>query len=133
MVLKRKKAGRKAAKVKKGTVKKKIIKRKSVKRKVVKRRPVKKAKKIAAAKKTLENVIGTITHYFPKVNAAVIKLKASLAVGDTIKIKGHTTDLTQAVNSMQINHVSVNSAGKGDEIGLLVSSRVRQNDVVCKV
>ena len=132
MVLKRKKAGRKAAKVKKGIKKKKIIKRKRIKRRVVKRRPVKKVKKIAVAKKTLENVIGTITHYFPKVNAAVIKLKASLAVGDTIKIKGHTTDLLQKITSMQIDRVPITSAKKGDEVGLLVETRVRQHDVVTK-
>ncbi len=133
MVLKKKRAGKKAVKARKKVVKKKIIKRKAIKRKVIKRKPVKKARKAPAAKKVLENVIGGITHYFPKVNAAVIKLTAPLTVGETIKIKGHTTDLTQIVNSMQINHVSVDSAKKGDEIGLLVSSRVRQNDVVCKV
>ena len=74
-----------------------------------------------------------MTHYFPKVRAAVIKLKAPLSVGDTIKIKGHTTDFKQNIASLQINRVSVDSAKKGDEIGLLVDSRVRQHDVVCKV
>jgi len=131
--------------------KKKIIKKKAVKRKVVKKRALKKKitgkkapkkkvakkkavlKKAPAVKKVEGNVIGTVTHYFPHVRAAVVKLKTNLAVGDTIKIKGHTTDFTQAITSMQIDHVPVDSAKKGDEIGLLVNSRTRQNDTVYKI
>ncbi|MBU1727444.1 MAG: translation elongation factor-like protein [Candidatus Omnitrophica bacterium] len=80
-----------------------------------------------------ENVIGVITHYFPKVRAAVVKLKGPLKAGDTIKIKGHTTDFTQGVVSMQLDHEIIDEAKKGQEIGLLVASRVRQHDLVCKV
>jgi hypothetical protein len=103
--------------------KKRVTKRKRPAR--PKRSPQRKAKK-------KENIIGTVTHYFPKVRAAVVKLKGPLAVGDTVKIKGHTTDFKQAVVSMQIDRVSINSAKKGQEIGLLVDSRVRINDVVYK-
>jgi hypothetical protein len=138
MPLKKKK--RKAA-VKRKAAKKKVIKRMVSKvtkgrpvKKAVKKAPLKKAKaKKAAPKKRKENILGEITHYFPKVRAAVIKLKAPLAAGDTIKVKGHTTDFKQAVASMQIDHVTITNAKKGDEIGLLVDSRVRRNDVVYKV
>ena len=78
-------------------------------------------------------LVGAITHYFPKVRAAVIKLKAPLSVGDTIRIKGHTSDFTESVNSIQIDRVPIDSAKKGQEIGLLVNSRVRQHDLVYKV
>ena len=134
MALKKRKAKKKA--VKRGPLKKKVVK------KVLKKKPVKKAVKKAASKKkpavarvkkVKENVVGKITHYFPHVQAAVIKLKAPLSVGDTIKVKGHTTDFTQAIASMQINRVPVNSAKVGEEIGLLVKSRVRQHDLVYKV
>ena len=129
-----KKAARKAAK--KPT--------KKAARKTAKKRPVKKTtarRKIASKKKpTVKksakkegNLIGLITHYFPHVQAAVIKLKKPLAAGETVKIKGHTTDLTQIVTSMQIDRVDITSAKKGDEIGLKVSSRVRQHDKVYKV
>ncbi len=119
---------------KKKTVKKKLIKRKVAKKRPVKR-PVKKpAKKVAAKKMRMpENVVGVVTHYFPKVRAAVIKLKAPLAVGDVIKVKGHTTDFKQNITSMQIDHVPMSVAKKGQEIGLLVNSRVRQHDTVYKV
>jgi len=134
---------KKAKKGVKKTVKRKAVKRKIVKRKAIKRKPAAKRtmikRKAKSAKKKpaksalkKENIIGTITHYFPHVRAAVIKLKTPLTTGDIIKIKGHTTDLTQSVGSMQIDRVPINSAKPGDEIGLLVSSRVRQHDVVYK-
>ncbi len=117
-------------------VKKKVPRKKTIARKKVAKKPARKATKakktIKVIKKPKENVIGTITHYFPKVQAAVIKLKAPVAVGDTLKFKGHTTDFTQSITSMQINHVPVNAAKKGEEIGLLVNSRVREHDIVIK-
>ncbi len=88
-----------------------------------------------AIKKTTKvegKLIGLTTHYFPHVQAAVIKLKGPLAKGDTVKIKGYTTDLTQTVASMQIDRVDIQTAKKGDEIGLQVASRVRQGDKVYK-
>jgi putative protease len=114
--------------------------KKKLKKRVVRKVGKKAPKKKQAKKKTLikkpkakkENVIGLITHYFPHVQAAVIKLKTPLAIGDTIRIKGHTTDFTQTINSMQIDHVPITKAKKGDEIGLLVESRVRQHDRVVK-
>jgi len=111
---------------------KKIIKKRPLKKKTLKRTLKKSKTKPKAKPKIKENVIGLITHYFPKVRAAVIKLKAPLSVGDSIKIKGHTTDFTQVISSMQIDRVPITNAKKGDEIGLLVNSRVRQHDKVCK-
>jgi len=141
------------AKKKKKPAKKKLLKKKPVKRlkakkKAIRKKPsakrrVKKPAKRSAKKpaqkpvkkpkKLPGNVVGLITHYFPKVMAAVIKLKTPLSVGDSVKIKGHTTDFVQQVTSMQIDHVAVTSAKKGDEIGLMVTSRVRHHDVVYKV
>ncbi len=120
---------------KKKLLKKKAAKKKVIKKELLKKRPVKKKKLAAktAIKKPKENVLGTITHYFPKVRAAVVKLQAPLAAGDTIKIKGHTTDFTQTITSIQLEHAAINSAKKGQEIGLLTDSRVRQHDIVYKV
>lgn len=115
---------------KKAKTKKRVSKRKPTKKRLIRRRPAK-LKKIKL-KKPKENIIGEVTHYFPKVRAAVIKLKAPLLIGDTVKIKGHTTDFTQKVASIQIDRVPVNSAKKGQEIGLLVDSRVREHDTVYK-
>lgn len=120
-------------KKKKRTPKKKILKKRAVKKrqakKVLRKKRVIKAPR---ARKPKEKVIGEVTHYFPKVRAAVIKLKAPLAIGDVVKIKGHTTNFQQNVTSIQIDRIPINPAKKGQEIGLLVDSRVRQHDMVYK-
>ncbi|MFH1771185.1 MAG: hypothetical protein ABH872_00010 [Candidatus Omnitrophota bacterium] len=136
----------KLKKKKKVAAKKKVIKKKVIKKKPIKKSAVKKAKpakkilkKKSVAKKTKKAVkeekgfLGKVTHYFPKVRAAVIKLKAPLATGDKIKVKGHTTDFTQIVKSLQIDRVVIASAQKNDEIGLMVESRVRRGDKVTKI
>lgn len=81
-----------------------------------------------------ENVvqIGRITHFFPKINVAVIELKAPLSVGDTIAIKGPNTDFEQVVDSMQIEHKNIQRAEQGQSIGLKVAERVRETDTVYK-
>jgi len=124
----------KKKKTKMKAVKKRILKRKPAKKSVVKKRPAKKKVAAVAKKKKIEKekIIGTVTHYFPKVRAAVVKLKAGLSAGDAIRIKGHTTDFSQNVTSIQIDRVPISSAKKGDEVGLLVNSRVRQHDMVYK-
>jgi translation elongation factor EF-Tu-like GTPase len=115
-----------------------MVKRKTTSKKIAKSKktsPKKTKKKTLTTKsiKPKEKLIGIVTHYFPKVSAGVVKLKASLALGDNIRIKGHTTDFTQTVTSIQINHLPIKKAKKGQEIGLLVNSRVRKNDLVYKI
>ena len=79
----------------------------------------------------MEDEIGKITHYFSKIDVGIIKLaKGKLKVGDTIRIKGHTSDLTQEVNSLQMEHEPVDSISAGDEAGLRVKSPVRVKDKV---
>ena len=81
-----------------------------------------------------ENVVevGRITHFFTKINVAVVELSAPLAVGDRILIKGPTTDLEQVVESMQIEHENIERAEAGQSIGLKVEQRVREIDIVYK-
>ncbi|MEE8478858.1 MAG: translation elongation factor-like protein [Candidatus Neomarinimicrobiota bacterium] len=78
-----------------------------------------------------EKKIGMISHYFGNISVAGIEIeKGKLEVGDTIRIKGHTTDFTQTINSMQIDLQTVEKAKKGDSIGIKVSKRVREHDEV---
>jgi len=81
-----------------------------------------------------ENVveIGQITHFFSKISVAVIELKAPLSVGDTILVKGPNTDFEQVVDSMQIEHNSIQRAEPGQSIGMKVAQRVRETDRVYK-
>ena len=81
---------------------------------------------------TPEELIGEVTHYFPHVPAAVLKLDAELRVGDTIHIKGHTTDFVQTVDSMQVAHQKTESAGPGDDVAIQVGDKVREGDQIHK-
>ena len=81
-----------------------------------------------------EKKVGVVIKFFGRIGVAAIRLTDdSLKVGDTIHIKGHTTDLTQNVGSMQIENQNVEKADPGADIGVKVEDRVRENDVVYKV
>lgn len=91
-------------------------------------------KLIPKKKKIKVEVVGKVIHYFPKVKAAVIKIKKnSVTIGDSVQIKGHTTDFKQKVVSMQINRKPIKKATKGKVIGLRVKKRARINDLVYKL
>lgn len=78
--------------------------------------------------------IGRITHYFPHPNAAVVKItNGELKVGDTVYIKGHSSDFEQKVTSLEVEGKSIEKAVKGDEAGLKVKERVREHDIIYKV
>ena len=80
-----------------------------------------------------EEKVGEVVKYFGKISVAAITVSAPLKVGDTIHITGHTTDLTEKVDSMQIENQSVETANPGDDIGIKVSDRVRPGDAVYRV
>ncbi|MDD5289290.1 MAG: translation elongation factor-like protein [Dehalococcoidales bacterium] len=80
-----------------------------------------------------ELVIGTVSDFFARPVVAGIKLSAPLKVGDTIHIKGHTTDLTMTVQSMQIDNANISEAEAGDAIGIKLTDRARKGDTVYKV
>ncbi len=80
-----------------------------------------------------EEEIGRVVDFFAKISVAGIDLTGKLRVGDTIHIKGHTTDLEHIVDSMQIDKESVEEAGPGDKIGIKVPDRCRGGDHVYQV
>ena len=80
-----------------------------------------------------EERVGVVNDYFAKIEVAGIDLEGPLRVGDTIHIKGHTTDLELVVESMQVEHEQVPEAKAGDAIGVKVKDRCRGGDVVYKV
>jgi putative protease len=77
--------------------------------------------------------VGVVTHYYGHLSVAAVKLEVALAVGQTIRILGHTSDFKQRVDSMQIEHEQVQEAIGGDEIGLRVAQHAREHDVVYRV
>lgn len=81
-----------------------------------------------------EEKIATVVKFFAKPSVAAIAMTDGyLAVGDRIKIKGHTTDIEDTVTSMQKDNQPVEKALPGDIIGIKVKDRVREDDLVYKI
>jgi hypothetical protein len=150
-----KKKGKAKVKAKKSPAKKSPIKKKSpAKKPAVPKKKAAAAKKAAApAKRPAARVapkpkpaepplrgpapgevrVGVVTHYFGHLSVAAVKLEVALAVGQTIRVLGHTSDFKQRVVSIQIEHEQVQEAIGGDEIGLKVAQHAREHDVVYRV
>jgi putative protease len=76
--------------------------------------------------------IGQVTHFFSKINVAVIELTLPLSVGDRILIKGPMTDFDQTVDSMQIDRQQIQRAQGGQSVGLKLVQQAKEKDVVYK-
>ena len=81
-----------------------------------------------------EEKVGVVEHFFNNISVAAIKIKnGELKIGDNIHIVGAHTDFTEEVKSMQIHNDSVESVKSGDEVGIKLKNRVRENDVVYRI
>lgn len=80
-----------------------------------------------------EKEIGAITHYYGHINVGIIQLLDILKIGDKIHIKGHSSDFTETVDSIEIEHKTVSEAGPGDLVGIKVTQKVHPYDKVFKV
>jgi len=81
-----------------------------------------------------EEEVGVVTHWFGHLNVAGIKVtKGSIKVGDTLHYKGHTTDFTEKVASIQDEHKGIAEAKKGADIGIKVTQKARDHDKVFRV
>jgi len=78
-------------------------------------------------------LVGRVTHYFSRLGVAVLELSGELQTGDLILILGHTTDLTQHVESLEVEHQKIKIAGPGMDVALQVAGPVREGDKVYKV
>jgi translation initiation factor IF-2 len=82
----------------------------------------------------VEAKVGEVVKFFAKPSVAALVITAGgLRIGDTIHLKGHTTDFSQEVESMQIDNQPVEEAKVGDDVGIKVSQRVRPGDVAYKL
>jgi septum formation inhibitor MinC len=82
-----------------------------------------------------EQRIGVVTHYYSHLSVVAMQLEpgATLRVGDVIHIWGHTTDFTQKVESLEVNHAPVAEVGPKDDFGLKVNAHAREHDIVFKM
>ncbi len=81
----------------------------------------------------MEIEVGRVTHYYSYLSVAVLKLVGSVKLGDEIHILGHTTDFTQRVFSMQVDHREVLWVHPGDNVALKVAEPVREHDVIYRI
>ncbi len=154
----KKKKAKRAKKSKKVTKRKPVARKKVAKKKVAKKKVTRRAKAPARKKVvktapapvpvrpvaptpppaaqplTSEERIGTVTHYYTHLSVAVVEVDSGvLRQGDTVHIKGHTSDFTQTVESMEIDHVHVSEVRAGQSCGLRVKEHAREHDVVYRV
>ena len=84
------------------------------------------AKKKASAKEPKLKVLGKVIHYYDKLGVAIVDLSAPLKVGDTVLFRRGEQELLQTVDSMQIEHESVEKAKKGQVIGMKVDEPMKE-------
>lgn len=81
-----------------------------------------------------DELIGEVFSFYVKPSVAAISItQGNLKVGDTIRIKGHTTDFTLKIDSMQIEREAVTEVTVGQSVGIKVPDRVRPKDTVFKI
>ncbi len=80
------------------------------------------------------NKIGSVSHYYDKIKVAILNLTSDIKVGDKIKfVRGGEELFSQNVDSIQVEHKSIDSASSGDVIGLMVENDVKEGTEVYKV
>ncbi len=77
--------------------------------------------------------VGRVTHFYPRAGVAIIQLSSSLRKGEKIIIRGSTTRVEQAIDSMEFDHATIDVAQPGQMVGIKMVDRVRENDVVYRV
>ena len=82
---------------------------------------------------TAQKPVGTVTHFFGKINVAIVLLTEKLQTGYTVRFKGHTTDFEQKVTSLQLEHAGIPAGDPGQEVGVLVQQHVREGDQVFRI
>lgn len=78
--------------------------------------------------------VGRVTHYYDKIGVAIVELDGTISVGDKIKfVRGGEDLFEQPVESIQIEHEKVESAAKGQVVGLKAEKEVKPGAEVYKV
>lgn len=78
--------------------------------------------------------VGKVTHYYDKIGVAIVELTGTLSVGDKVKfVRGGEDLFEQGVDSIQIEHEKVDSAKKGDVVGLKTKELIKEGAEVYKL
>ncbi len=85
---------------------------------------------MAVKKVKKEKPIGVVTHYYGGIGVAIVKFNKAVEKGTEVEIRGATTNLRQKMDSMQYEHKDIDTAKKGQEVGIKVDEKVREGDEV---
>lgn len=114
--------------------KRRVAKRRVAKPKPVKRKALKPQTQAVPERAAPGERIGVVTHFYGAPSVAIVKLESgTLRIGDTLHFQGHTTDFSQRIGSLQVEHAAVDEVGPDDDFGVRVDQQVREHDVVYKV
>jgi hypothetical protein len=80
-----------------------------------------------------EKPAGKVEHYYPKVQAAAVRLTKKVKLGDEVHIVGHGDDVKEKVTSLQLDHKPIQEGQPGQSVGLWVKDRVHEGDDVLLV
>jgi len=94
------------------------------------KKTVKKTVAKAAKAPKAPKPIGVVTHFYGHISVAIVKFNKAVKQGEQVHFRGATTDLIQAIDSMQFDHKEIPVAKKGQEVGIKVSDKVRDGDEV---
>lgn len=83
--------------------------------------------------KKKEKELGKVSHWYDKINVAVVKLTGPLKKGDNVKFKRGEEEFEEKIESLQIDHVDVSAGKKGDEVAMKLSHKAKEGSVMCKV
>ena len=74
--------------------------------------------------------VGVITHYYDKLGVGIIKLDSDIKIGDRLKFQGHKTDFEQEIGQLQFDHKDIEMGKKDQEVGIKLTDKVREGDIV---
>ena len=74
--------------------------------------------------------VGTVTHFYDKIGVGIVKLDSEIKLGDRLKFKGNATDFEEDVAQMQFDHKDIETAKKGQEVGIKLDNKVKEGDQV---
>ncbi|MCR4313319.1 MAG: U32 family peptidase C-terminal domain-containing protein [Candidatus Roizmanbacteria bacterium] len=80
--------------------------------------------------------VGTVSHYYNHLGVAIIEVKFSFSVGDTLKFVKHGSGeeiFQQTVSSIQEEHKQLEKAAKGQSVGIKVDNIVHEGVEVYRI
>lgn len=83
--------------------------------------------------KSARKLVGVVTHFYPKVSVAAVRLVSNVGIGDEIIVEGRTSYARQSIESIEKSGKRLERAEKGETVGIKLKDKARKNDSVYAV